>query len=172
VKTIKSLFSFKGEVSRGRLWLIWLVIGIVGFPVQLALIAMSRAVGDPQVLQDGGFVWPVSFGGWLIFAVYWTIEFMAVWILAATFVKRWRDVGMSLKWPVITIALTAVVCFALSRLVHEGDVHLSPLAWMVFIMGGFPAGALCFWVFGSIFLAPSHKPHQFDPSKLSDGWKT
>jgi uncharacterized membrane protein YhaH (DUF805 family) len=171
VEFVRSLFSFRGEISRGRLWLIWLAVGVGCLPVQLALVAASRVVGDPQILPDGEFTWPVSFGGWIVFAVYWVIELVAVWIVVAAFVKRWRDVGMSLKWPVIAIGLIAALGFAMSHLVHEGDVHLSPLAWTIFIMGGFPTAALSFWVFGSIFLAPSHKPRHFDPSKLPEAWK-
>jgi uncharacterized membrane protein YhaH (DUF805 family) len=171
VEFLRSLFSFRGEISRGRLWLIWLAVGVGGLPVQFALIAASRVVGDPQILPDGEFAWPVSFGGWIVFAVYWITELVAVWIVVAAFVKRWRDVGMSLKWPVIAIGLAGIVGFAMSRLVHEGDVHLSPLAWIILVMGGFPAAALWFWVFGSIFFAPSYTPPHFDPSKLPDGWK-
>jgi hypothetical protein len=46
VEFVRSLFSFRGEISRGRLWLIWLAVGVGCLPVQLALMAASRVVGD------------------------------------------------------------------------------------------------------------------------------
>jgi uncharacterized membrane protein YhaH (DUF805 family) len=165
------LFSFKGEIGRGRVWLIFIGLGIAGSVIQFALIAASRFAGDPPLMSDGDFGLPSSAVGWSINATDWFTACVMAWIFAAAFVKRLREVGIALKWLAIFVALAIVTSLAMSRLVHDGDVHIPPLAWFVIFFMGFPTAGIGFWVFGSVFLAPSGKQRVFDPSGLPDGWK-
>lgn len=86
-----SLFSFKGRVNRGNFWLVLIPLFLISAGIQVAIISsmsnMSR--GDSNTM------------GFVIMSALFYIP--ALWILIATYVKRWHDINKSGWWSLILL---------------------------------------------------------------------
>ncbi len=89
--TSNSLFSFEGRVNRGKFWLVLIPLFLISFGLQVGIIVsmdnMSR--GDSNTM------------GFIIMSALFYIP--ALWILIATYVKRWHDLDKSGWWSLILL---------------------------------------------------------------------
>lgn len=170
METVKSLFSFKGEISRGQMWITYLGVGAASVVVQAALTGVGQYTGDGAVFAGAFGIWPQTGTGWGLVVAYWLVNLAFFWIFIAAVVKRLRECGIARKWLGAFAILVVITGEVMERLTANASTIPSWQMWTAMI-AMLPVGLMGLWLFGSVFLAPSHKPYHFDPSQLPDGWK-
>jgi uncharacterized membrane protein YhaH (DUF805 family) len=165
---VKSLFSFKGEISRGEFWAINIGSALVHIPVLFVELWVGIRIGAPLWGFDGPD-WSRTPADWAMLAIFGPIELAFYWVPVAALIKRLRDVGIALKW----LALFAV-SFAIAAATTEwlvGDPNAAPV-WKIAVMFAAmaPTIVLGFWLLGSACFVSSYKSNRVDLDKLPEGW--
>ena len=95
---MKSLFSFQGEISRGRFWLGVLTVDFVALLAYLAFVLLSFRI------------FPFFSGVGFSLAVVLSVPL--VWVFLALCVKRLRDADLN-PWlcPLVFVPLVGLVVF-------------------------------------------------------------
>lgn len=170
VETLKSLFSFRGEIGRGAFWGTVIALSLVSAALEIVLIVVGNHTGETIFDPMNRPFWPHSPTG-IAILVYWFFQIAFMWVFIAALVKRLRDVGIALKWLAIFVPVFALYGAAFAVFIPEGTTHPSTLGIMVVSVAGLPAYLMMLWLFGSAFFARGGKPRYFDPDKLPEGWK-
>lgn len=85
-----SLFSFQGRVGRVKYWVTIIPLFLISFAITIVMALATDRGGS---------------GGFAILALFFYVP--AIWIVLATYVKRWHDLGKS-GWMTLTLLIPYV----------------------------------------------------------------
>ena len=101
-------FSFRGEIGRGRFWLMLIIAMLVSglsdaLPVDNRVLVAKHFGGESSV----GYMLPLSpalVSSWVVCAIAYALTMLFLWLTAAAVVQRLRQLGISWKRAALFLA--------------------------------------------------------------------